>query len=140
MIRAAFFSALTAAALAGCAAPRAEAPAPTPPVAPGLTVTDAAAGVIRVAGSAVDEDALAAHHCAAAKHARAAGAGALEWVGGVAKRDAIGDGVDADLVYQTMATAGAPVKGAPPAEGRAAAVEDWLIYCDEAGVAREGEA
>ncbi|MEX2518613.1 MAG: hypothetical protein WD969_04695 [Paracoccaceae bacterium] len=109
------------------------------PVAAGLAVTYAADGVIRIAGSAADEDALEAHHCAAAKHARTSGAKALEWVGGIARRDVVGDGVSADLVYQSSARAGRAT-GLPPAEGRAASVADWLIYCDEAGIPREGEA
>ncbi|MFV0474315.1 MAG: hypothetical protein ACK5MQ_08940 [Pikeienuella sp.] len=133
-----------AALLAGCAA---EAPAPTPgpaaqqgPVQPVLTATDVEEGVIRVSGWAADKDALAAHHCTAARHARAGGAPALIWLGGVARRDEGGEQVVADLVYRIEAKAGAPVRGAAPAEGRAAPVEDWLIYCDEAGVPREGEA
>ena len=95
-------------------------------------------GVIRVTGFALNEDALEAHHCLAAKRARGEGAGALEWVGGVAQREA-GDAVTADLLYQTAAAA-ARATGLPPAEGRAAPVADWLIYCDEAGLPREGEA
>lgn len=134
-----------AALLGACAAPADKAPvaaaADPAPVAltDALAVTDAADGVIRVAGAAADDDALAAHHCLAAKHARTSGANALEWVGGIAKRDEVGDGVSADLVYQSAARAGRAT-GLPPAEGRAAPVADWLIYCDEAGIPREGEA
>ncbi len=116
------------------ALPKPEAPPPAP-----LEVASVEGGVIRVTGFALNEDALEAHHCLAAKRARGEGAGALEWVGGVAQREEEGDAVTADLVYQTAAAAARPT-GAPPAEGRAAPVADWLIYCDEAGLPREGEA
>lgn len=115
------------------ALPKPEAPPPAP-----LEVASVEGGVIRVTGFARNEDALEAHHCLAAKRARGEGAGALQWVGGVAQREE-GDAVTADLVYQTAAAAARPT-GAPPAEGRAAPVADWLIYCDEAGLPREGEA
>lgn len=115
------------------ALPKPEAPPPAP-----LSVASVEGGVIRVTGHAATEDALEAHHCLAAKRARGEGAGALEWVGGVAQRGA-GDAVTADLVYQTAAAA-ARATGLKPAEGRAAPVADWLIYCDEAGLPREGEA
>ncbi|WP_340109003.1 hypothetical protein [Pikeienuella sp. HZG-20] len=133
-------AALAALMLAGCAAaPRAAAPVAAAPAAPALQVTNGD-GVIHVSGPAAHEDALAAHHCAAAKRARLLGAGALVWDGGVAKRDATGDGVAADLVYQISGAPGAVTSGAAPADRRAAAVGDWLIYCDEAGIPREGEA
>lgn len=133
-----------AAALAGCAEggmdPAAgPAAGATQPVA-GISVRDEEDGVIRVSGGAENEDALSAHHCAAAKHARAAGVGALSWVGGVARRDRGGDEVEADLIYRMTATSPPPVRGKAPADSAGASVEDWLIYCDEAGVPREGEA
>lgn len=140
------YAALGALALAGCAQPGAEAPAASAPAlnapalnAPGLVVAQEDRA-IRVTGPAANEDALAAHHCAAAKRARAVNAEALSWAGGVAKRNTNGDGVAADLVYEMEAASMVRATDAPPAESRAALVADWLIYCDEAGIPREGEA
>lgn len=134
-------AALAALTLAGCAQPpRAEAPsAAAAPVESALRVTNGD-GVVRVSGPAAHEDALAAHHCSAVKRARMLGAAALEWSGGVARRDDEGDGVVADLAYQLREAPAANTAGAEPAERRAAPVDDWLIYCDEAGLPREGEA
>lgn len=136
---------LAAFALAACAAEQAPAPSPeasSPDRSPGsvIVATSAPDGSIRVSGPAADEDALAAHHCFAAKRAKTVGAETLEWVGGIAKKRS--DGVDADLAYETGA-APQPVSAAAkraPAEGGAAPVESWMIYCDEAGIPREGRA
>lgn len=137
--------ALAALGLAACGAeaPPPEAAAPPPEKAApetGIRATTAADGSIRVTGRAADEDALAAHHCHAARYARVTGASTLEWVGGIAKK--LDEGVDATLAYESS-TAPGPVSVAAakaPAEGGAAPVESWLIYCDEAGLPREGEA
>lgn len=143
MIAARLVLAPAALALAACAAdapPASQAaePAPEPqaPAAPATTVSDEGDGVLRVSGLTPNEDELAALHCAAAKRARADGAVSLEWVGGIAKR--LDKGYAADLVYETGAAAVPAI--ANPADGGAAPVENWLTYCDEAGVPREGEA
>ena len=125
-----------AALAAACAEPRsAAAPAAPPkPAGPAVAAKD---GVIRVTAPIANEDALAPLHCFAAKQARADGAPAMEWVGGIAKPKS-GGGYDADMVYEIRSSA--PRRAGSPAEGGAAAVEAWMIYCDEAGIPREGEA
>ncbi len=105
------------------------APAPAPAAPPPAITASETDGAIRVAGRAEHEDALAAHHCAAARLAAAEGAAGLEWVGGVAKRDRTGEGVTADLVYQESAAAPA-AKGTKPGESGAAAIADWLLWCE----------
>lgn len=118
-------------ALAACAAPQAAetaAPPPAAPPAPAISVSERE-GAIRVAGRAAHEDALAAHHCAAAERAAAKGAAGMEWLGGVATRDRTGEGVTADLVYQETAAAPAAT-GARPGERGAAALADWLLWCE----------
>lgn len=139
-------SALALLALVACAPARQEGPqavAPAPKANP-VRVADAGPGVIRVTGPIPDQDALAPLHCAAAKRARALGAATMEWTGGVAKP--VTDGYAADMVYETAAggatigfggdakTSGRPEDGGP------VPVENWLAYCDEAGISREGEA
>ncbi len=130
-------------ALAGCAPPQqaeVAAPAPAPVVDPyAITVKSEGPGIFRVTGGVLDEDALAPLHCAAAKQARAEGAKVLEWVGGIAAPR--GDEYTANLIYETTATrATRSGKDVKPADGGVVAVENWLIYCDEAGIPREGNA
>ncbi|MEM8753557.1 MAG: hypothetical protein AAGF90_11330 [Pseudomonadota bacterium] len=140
MSRAALFPALAALAACGAEPPAPEAAAPEAPERT-VVATSAADGSIRVTGPAANEDALDAHHCFAAKRALSIGATTLEWVGGIAKKRG-DESVDADLAYETGA-APRPVSAASaeaPAEGGAAPVERWLIYCDEAGIPREGQA
>jgi hypothetical protein len=145
MIRAAALLALIA--LAACAPaqqPQVAAPAPAPSPAPAvdpyaITVQTESPGVFRVTGGVVTEDALAPLHCAAAKRARTDGAKVLEWVGGIASPR--GDEYTADLVYDTTAKRATRVgKNVKPEDGGVVAVENWLIYCDEAGIPREGKA
>lgn len=128
-------------AVAACAQQRdGSATAPPPPPDYDVAAKTQSDGVIRVTGFLPNEDELAHLHCAAAKQARNEGAAALEWVGGVAKYE--GSRYAADLVYETTKEAAAVSLGAAadPADGGAAPVENWLRYCDEAGVPREGEA
>lgn len=143
MIRPAALTAIIA--LAACAPPQgpqaaAPAPEPAPVVDPyAITILTESPGVFRVSGGVVTDDALSPLHCAAAKHARAGGAKLLEWVGGIASPR--GDEFNADLVYETTATRATRVgKNVKPEDGGVVAVENWLIYCDEAGIPREGTA
>lgn len=130
---------LAAGLLAGCNGEKAAGPKSQAPDGPVFEVVDQADGVIRVTGPAPTADSLDVHHCMAAQRARADGAFALEWLGGVAKRDEEGDGVTANLVYGLASEKDVKADEKKPAEGRAASVDDWLIYCDEAGIPREGE-
>lgn len=130
-------------ALAACAPAREATPtaaAPADPAPNAVKVADAGPGVIRVTGPIIDQDALAPLHCAAAKRARSMGAVTMEWTGGVAKPRV--EGYAADMVYETAMTGATIGFGgdAKPAEGGPVPVENWLIYCDEAGISREGEA
>lgn len=134
-------AALAALTLAACAQPEGPAPvAAAPEKQPEMRVTREGDVAIRVVGKAKNDDALEPLHCAAAKRARSENAEALAWVGGVAKRDKEGEGVSADLVYEIEPSSAVVPSGKPPAESRAATIEDWLGYCDAAGIPREGEA
>lgn len=126
--------------LAACAPRTGEGPeAAAPKPQPRILVSESPAGHIRVSGPAVNDDSLEELHCIAAKEAIRKGAPALEWLGGVARKYDDRESVDADLVYQTAATATHEPTGEAPLQGGAAPVDDWLIYCDEAGILREGE-
>ena len=132
------------AALCACAAPKAKAPPAAASADPGaVKVASVRDDVIRVTGDIADRDALAPLHCTAAKRARTLGAFTLEWAGGVAKPKA--DGYAADMVYEIAAAHGDALdidgeSDADPADGGPVPVENWMIYCDEAGMPREGQA
>ncbi|MEM7547213.1 MAG: hypothetical protein AAF367_16910 [Pseudomonadota bacterium] len=144
MIRAIFIS-IGLMILAACAtpppateatAPQAQAPAEDPRA---VKVRADGPGVIRVTGGIADRDALAPLHCAAAQQAIRDGAKVLEWVGGIAAPR--GEEFDADFVYETTAPEATRLAlDAKPADGGVVPVENWLIYCDEAGIPREGKA
>lgn len=135
-----FLSLVVLSACAATDAPVADAPQAAPaPDQNAVTVRADGPGIFRVTGDIPDQDALAPLHCAAAQAAIRDGAKVLEWVGGIAKPR--GDEFTADFVYETTAIKATRLgKGAKPADGGVVPVENWLIYCDEAGIPREGKA